>query len=492
MDDQNNPTIPAQDSYQPPMPSMTPTPEPTFTPATPMTETTTTTTQPSTSPFGEQAMTTTSTTTSVPLATAMPTTPADITPPVVPVVSEAQWPESKPKSKMPQVLGGIAAIILVVGVATAAYFVSIRVSGQLAVAPTAPTSEPFAFNQKDIVKLGSAKAQKEYYDALDAKARAATALGQYFAANPTAAGNLDAVDKLIAEGAAKGGTLIGTDKGQLVGCEAIYVDVCNKYDQRTAGGTVFVTAADAALYWLQVGQALDWTYGDPTHPTVKVPKGYYPCAGGNFCKIGSTSTVTSSGKGGGGTTTVTTTCTEQCPGTDGVLRSCTPPEADGSSADSLCAWAGRVETCGGKSYCCPAPGGTWTADMTKCTTITVTSGACTEIKLYAKLCQNVTGQVACQAEGYSTTPMTDTEKAALKVGYKIRIAITGSKADLKARFRVFVNDVVEATGDTAEPQWRLGQSFSGADHLTTYYSDYEIKSSGSYKFEGQVTTKAKP
>ncbi len=52
-------------------------------------------------------------------------------------------------------------------------------------------------------------------------------------------------------------------------------------------------------------------------------------------------------------------CVEQCPGPDGVLRSCTPPEDDGSSRDSLCAWAGRVEVCGNKNYCCPAAGGKW-------------------------------------------------------------------------------------------------------------------------------------
>ncbi len=65
-------------------------------------------------------------------------------------------------------------------------------------------------------------------------------------------------------------------------------------------------------------------------------------------------------------------CTEQCPGNDGVLRNCTPPEADGSSADSMCAWAGRIEFCGGRQYCCPSPGGTWTTNMTACATPTPT------------------------------------------------------------------------------------------------------------------------
>ena len=61
------------------------------------------------------------------------------------------------------------------------------------------------------------------------------------------------------------------------------------------------------------------------------------------------------------------TCQEQCPGSDGVLRNCTPPEADGTSEDSICNAAGRVESCGGSEYCCPEAGGAWTTDMTACT-----------------------------------------------------------------------------------------------------------------------------
>lgn len=52
-------------------------------------------------------------------------------------------------------------------------------------------------------------------------------------------------------------------------------------------------------------------------------------------------------------------CVEQCPGSDGVLRNCTPPEADGSSQDSLCNQKGRVELCGGKKYICSKANGKW-------------------------------------------------------------------------------------------------------------------------------------
>ena len=99
-------------------------------------------------------------------------------------------------------------------------------------------------------------------------------------------------------------------------------------------------------------------------------------------------------------------------------------------------------------------------------------GVCTEVALYAKT-----------ATGYSTTPMTVAQRNALHIGDKIRIAITGSKANLKARFRVFIDDAVET------PEWKMGQAYSAANHLTMYFSDYEITKAGNYKFEGQVSSK---
>ncbi|PJA51245.1 hypothetical protein CO168_00800 [Candidatus Shapirobacteria bacterium CG_4_9_14_3_um_filter_36_12] len=65
-------------------------------------------------------------------------------------------------------------------------------------------------------------------------------------------------------------------------------------------------------------------------------------------------------------------CVEQCPGRDGVLRNCTPPEADGSSEDSVCNVANRVQMCGGKCYVCPSPNGKWKVDdALKCAGTTV-------------------------------------------------------------------------------------------------------------------------
>jgi hypothetical protein len=59
-------------------------------------------------------------------------------------------------------------------------------------------------------------------------------------------------------------------------------------------------------------------------------------------------------------------CVEQCPGSDGILRNCHPPDSDGTSQDSVCntSFKGRVEFCGTKNYCCN--GTSWTTTMTAC------------------------------------------------------------------------------------------------------------------------------
>lgn len=50
---------------------------------------------------------------------------------------------------------------------------------------------------------------------------------------------------------------------------------------------------------------------------------------------------------------------EQCPGADGILRNCHPPESGGGPTESVCNVANRVEFCGSKCFGCPEPGGEW-------------------------------------------------------------------------------------------------------------------------------------
>lgn len=97
------------------------------------------------------------------------------------------------------------------------------------------------------------------------------------------------------------------------------------------------------------------------------------------------------------------TCNEQCPSGDGVLRSCSPPEADGTPQESICNVAGRVESCGGRQYCCPSPGGRWTTDMSSCNTVFCTQIAGTCIGKDGNSCVSYTD--GCQQAEQCAQPL---------------------------------------------------------------------------------------
>lgn len=573
MDDPNNPSIPASNSF--------PTPEfavPEMPMPGPITTSTTTSTPTST---------TTSTTTTTPTA-------PDLSP-VLPA-PEPEWPGSKPKSKLPQILSGIAAIILVVGVATAAYFVSNKISGRQAVAPNAPESEPLAKGkgkqEEEEVKakwVNPKQPEKGEKVAASATCPQGCGSGEVCTANgcrkaqaaPTGYGNgytctssncpgpcfscnasNTSCIKVKPEPGGCGGT---TDNGipTVAPTAAVATAYCSSFmkqdcaygctpttdggsctpnpaaTQELCGGdkcceckkmlnlaacqyngscpttTTTCGAGDCDTQGFSCAQDngkctgtkgnCTCTYSGGATNQIKPCKPRLDCqqisvSGGDWCysgsqlgsccpegmvigRVGGNPTCVS----GGGTTTTTTTtknpggsggegeeeggssCTAQCPGSDGVLRSCTPPEADGSSYDSLCNSAGRAEVCGGNNYCCPTAGGTWTTDMTNCSTsITPTSavGACMMIQLFMQ-----------QTDG-TYQPLSDTQKNSLKVGNKIGMVITGNATNLKARFRVSIDGVVD--GDWFNSQWEADKAY--------HYDGYEIKKAGTYIFEGQVTT----
>ena len=132
-------TAPMQENTIAPWPA----PEPTLTPVdatpliTPAPEVslipmpTPTVTEPVPTPMPETTTTYTST-----VSTTIPT-PSIQTP-------EVPMPVGKKKNKILPVIGGIVALLLVVGVAGAAYYVSNQLSNRQAVAPDAPTSKPLA------------------------------------------------------------------------------------------------------------------------------------------------------------------------------------------------------------------------------------------------------------------------------------------------------------------------------------------------------------
>lgn len=178
MDDQNQTNNPLDQGAVPSMPlditpqtPPAPTPEPLAPPTTTFTTTVSTPTEPAapapeTTPVAPWETPVTSTpveTPAMPTPTPMPSEP-EVTPqpetkttftttvsmptptPSEPIAApvEPEMPKGKPKSRLLPIIGGVVALLLVVGVAGAAYYVSNQLSNRQAVAPNAPTSKPAA------------------------------------------------------------------------------------------------------------------------------------------------------------------------------------------------------------------------------------------------------------------------------------------------------------------------------------------------------------
>jgi hypothetical protein len=90
-------------------------------------------------------------------------------------------------------------------------------------------------------------------------------------------------------------------------------------------------------------------------PTVTAVPTKIPGGGGGGTLPTATPTKTSGGGGGG------TTCVNECPSSDGVLRSCNAAEGH-----SVCNQDKRIAYCGGEAFCCPTAGSIWTKDMSAC------------------------------------------------------------------------------------------------------------------------------
>jgi hypothetical protein len=88
-----------------------------------------------------------------------------------------------------------------------------------------------------------------------------------------------------------------------------------------------------------------------------------------------------------------------------------------------------------------------------------------------------------KADGTFTAPLTQAQLNNLKEGDKIRLTVTGSKANLKSKFRVVIDEVIE------NPTWRTGTGYTDPVTKKISYYDYEITKLGSYTFRGIVSTK---
>lgn len=63
----------------------------------------------------------------------------------------------------------------------------------------------------------------------------------------------------------------------------------------------------------------------------------------------------------------TPTCTQECPGSDNVLKDCVTPAANGTARQVACNQSRKTDKCGGVDYCCPKAGAAWTKDLSICT-----------------------------------------------------------------------------------------------------------------------------
>lgn len=164
MDDQNKNSQPLNTSGMPVIPDkpedITPLPSPTTIPVEPMAAD-------PLPPVAPQPIEPVMTPPSVPEMPIVPDMPAPTVPspvevpfdtsvpePTPSVPTDPPMPEAKPKSKVWPIVGGIVALLLVVGVAGAAYYVSNQLSTRQAVAPNAPSSKPAAA-EIEICRVGS-------------------------------------------------------------------------------------------------------------------------------------------------------------------------------------------------------------------------------------------------------------------------------------------------------------------------------------------------
>lgn len=64
----------------------------------------------------------------------------------------------------------------------------------------------------------------------------------------------------------------------------------------------------------------------------------------------------------------TPTCTQECPGSDNVLKDCVKPADNGTARQSSCNQSRKIDQCGGVDYCCPKAGEAWTKNLSICNT----------------------------------------------------------------------------------------------------------------------------
>jgi len=376
---------------------------------------------------------------------------------------DSQWPTRKKNKNTVKVVVSILGLVTVIGVAVGSYFVSAKVSSKQAIAPNAPSSQPYA--------KGPALCND---------------------------GNKDNPFPLTMTFSKTGKVLVYSSgfSGHISVRGPASYDLYSNSDGYTQVGSFNVTAGQTYSFNSQhnaeSGPGVGWRpMWNGTHcgpQTLATPPGQQVENGcGTVIDIGgfksfaaATSDISGITSGGGSanvqcwgdahtgdwpseydyndwqlafgyekcTTNGTITCTPDCP------TACGKP-------------ASTITTC--KDSCnvnatkqCPA-----TAECP-------VAGVCSEVLIFRIQSDGTLGE--------NPTPLTQTQLATLRIGDKLSIQAQGSKANLRARFRITLNNNIEA------PEWKDAVGYVDPQKKISFIV-YEIKSLGAYKFEAQVSSK---
>jgi hypothetical protein len=450
----------------------------------------------------------------------------------VPTPTDPEMPESKPKSKLMPIIGGLAALLMVFGVAGAAYYVSNQLSSKVAVAPNAPTSKPYAMCAEDqqgdgkggCMAIPGASTQNNTPNTSSKPANCLTNCPQgtigsgkdewgcYICSAPNSSACVSPKTSC--------GNLCCND-GDFCCCTGCFPEGTNcdlhQCDSGGGGSTTTTTNTSCINYTLitnptsaqenQIICSPDKSHintvsfataglirihieGAPAGSTVKLTKGSANATvtkvdDKNFDSSVEAGIYTIAIKLGTESTNalgyIKPTSDGKCGrygGSKDVSSRITTSALSGFGIGSITGidsaiqcWADSIQGSDTNQY------GQLIAnydfedfDVQIGYKPTTVVGACSAINIYKKV-----------GSAYSTTALTATELQNLKVGDVLKLTTTANLDGVGGRFRV---TVAGTAGN-----WLTGTADSTNKKLIIY-SDYSVATAGTYKFEGQVTTTA--
>lgn len=366
-----------------------------------------------------------------------------------PASAEPVMPAGKPKSKILPIIGGVAALLLVIGVAGAAYYVSNQLSTRQAVAPTAPESEPLAGNCTSRCSADGTCEEDE-----------CGAGACHLPGDPVGVKNgkkcIQNSDTCPACGGGGGGdtcaTLKDTPKSTVTFAKAGTVSLFT----RGPVETITLSGPKTVSFTTTVGEAVQ-------HPTK-----FSVTAGETYTVTVRLSNETADSMGFIATKSAHTCgpTSALCGGNVDITPVETLAKANSKELADIECWGDMLKSDITQDY-----------DYNDFTLIfgydkDQIAGACMLISIYKK----VNGV-------YGTTPLTAAQLQTLEVGDVLKFTLTSNVDRLFGRFRVSIDGTPGA--------WLWG-NFNDSNRKLNVYNDYTVTTEGVYKFEGQVSTTSAP